>query len=66
MKELSRVSADHDKLTVLGQRRFHGFVAYQVVTFLNQLLKDHGIIFGLRETGGEVELTVYSTEDHAP
>jgi len=54
-----KVSADHEKLMVLGQRRFTGFTAYQVVTFLNQILKEREIIFGLRQVGDDFELTVY-------
>lgn len=56
------MAADHAKLMMLGQRRFSGFTAYQVVTFLNQTLKDRGLIFGLRQFGDDFELTVYDAE----
>lgn len=64
MKE-PKIAADHEKLLVLGQRRFTGFTAYQVVTFLNQVLKERGLIFGLRQVDEDFELTVYdgSTSD---
>ncbi|MCL6561695.1 MAG: YpmA family protein [Firmicutes bacterium] len=54
-----RVAADHEKLTVLGQRRFSGFTPHQVVTFLNVVLKERGLIFGLRQLDGEYEVTIY-------
>lgn len=58
-----KVSAAHEKLVSLGQRRFKGFTPYQVVTFLNQTLKDQGLIFGLRQFGEEFELTVYDADE---
>ncbi len=58
MKDL-RLAADHGHLVALGQRRFSGFTPYQVVTFLNQVLKDEGLVFGLRQFGEDFELTVY-------
>ena len=61
MKE-PKLAANHEKLRVLGQRRFNGFTPYQVVTFLNQVLKERGLIFGLRQFEGEFELTVYDAE----
>ncbi len=60
-----KVSADHEKLVALGQRRFTGFTPYQVVTFLNQILKERGVIFGLRQLGDDNELTIYDISDHA-
>lgn len=57
------VSADHDKLITMGQRRFNGFTPYQVVTFLNQVLKEQGFIFGLRQFDADYELTVYDIHD---
>lgn len=54
-----KVSAQHDKLTMLAQRRFEGLTPYQVVTFLNQSLKARGLIFGLRQFDDDWELTVY-------
>lgn len=65
MKE-PKLAADHAKLVVLGQRRFTGFTAYQVVTFLNQTLKDRGFIFGFRQVEGDFELTVYDGDSDAP
>jgi hypothetical protein len=62
MKE-PKIAADHAKLVVLGQRRFHGFTAYQVVTFLNQVLKERGFIFGIRQFDEEFELTIYDGGD---
>ncbi len=59
-----KVSADHEKLVMLGQRRFSGFTPYQVVTFLNQILKEQGIIVGLRQLGDDTELTIYDISDH--
>lgn len=47
----------------MGQRRFTGFTPYQVVTFLNQVLKDEGFIFGLRQFETDYELTVYDIHD---
>ncbi|AUW93680.1 MAG: hypothetical protein C7B44_03610 [Sulfobacillus thermosulfidooxidans] len=60
-----KVSADHEKLVALGQRRFNGFTPYQVVTFLNQVLKERGVIFGLRQLGEDNELTIYDITDNA-
>lgn len=57
-----KVSAQHDKLVTLAQRRFDGFTPYQVVTFLNQSLKGRGLIFGLRQFDSEWELTVYDAD----
>ena len=57
------MSADHDKLITRGQRRFTGFTPYQVVTFLNQVLKEEGFIFGLRQFDTDYELTVYDIHD---
>ena len=57
------MAADHDKLITRGQRRFNGFTPYQVVTFLNQVLKDEGFIFGLRQFETDYELTVYDIHD---
>lgn len=54
-----KVSANHEKLVTLGQHRFSGFTPYQVVTFLNQVLKERGLIVGLRQVDGDNELTVY-------
>ncbi|NMP21809.1 DUF4264 family protein [Sulfobacillus sp. DSM 109850] len=59
-----KLSAQHAKLTRLAQRRFEGFRPYQVVTFLNQSLKERGLIFGLRQFEDEWELTVYDADDH--
>lgn len=53
------IAADHDKLITLGQRRFEGFVPHQVVTFLNQVLKDRGLIVGLRKFDQDYEITIY-------
>ncbi|MHB1955892.1 MAG: DUF4264 family protein [Sulfobacillus sp.] len=53
------VSADHEKLITLAQRRFNGFTPHQVVTFLNQVLKERGFIFGLRQLDSDYELTIY-------
>lgn len=60
-----KVTAQHDKLTTLAQRRFEGFTPYQVVTFLNQSLKSRGLIFGLRQFDKDWELTVYDGNDHS-
>lgn len=59
-----KLSAQHAKLTRLAQRRFDGFRPYQVVTFLNQSLKERGLIFGLRQFDDEWELTVYDGNAH--
>ncbi len=59
-----KVSAQHQKLIAIAQRRFDGFTPYQVVTFLNQSLKEKGLIFGLRQFDGEWELTVYDANNH--
>lgn len=58
-----KVSAQHDKLIKIAQRRFDGFTAHQVVTFLNQSLKDQGFIFGLRQFDNDWELTIYDAQD---
>ncbi len=58
------VSADHEKLITLAQRRFDGFTPYQVVTFLNQVLKERGFIFGLRQMASDYELTIYDMNFH--
>ncbi|PSR35427.1 MAG: hypothetical protein C7B46_00080 [Sulfobacillus benefaciens] len=58
------VSADHEKLITLAQRRFDGFTPYQVVTFLNQVLKERGFIFGLRQMASDYELTIYDINSH--
>lgn len=57
-----KIAADHQKLTALGQRRFHGFTPHQVVTFLNQTLKERGVIFGLRLLDGDYEITIYDVD----
>ncbi|MDA8193342.1 MAG: DUF4264 family protein [Thermaerobacter sp.] len=57
-----KISANHDKLVLLGQHRFTGFTPYQVVTFLNQVLKARGLIVGLRQVDGDNELTIYDSE----
>ncbi len=49
---------------MLGQRRFNGFTPYQVVTFLNQILKERGVIFGLRQLDEDNELTIYDISEH--
>ncbi|CAB1128746.1 protein of unknown function [Candidatus Hydrogenisulfobacillus filiaventi] len=55
-----QLAARHEKLMILGQRRFtNGFSAYQVVTFLNQVLKERGFIVGLRQIDEDFELTIY-------
>lgn len=63
-----KVRADHDKLKLLGKRLFDRFEAYQLVTFLNQTLKDKGIIFGVRLVDGHYEISVYDAaeEPHGP
>lgn len=58
-----KVSAAHEKLTLLAQKRFKGFTPHQVVTFLNQSLKGQGLIFGLRQFDEEWELTVYDVRN---
>lgn len=61
------LAASHEKLVALGQRRFSGgFPPHQVVTFLNQVLRDRGLIAGIRQTDGEYELTIYDCGDGRP
>lgn len=36
--------------------------AYKLITFLNQTLKDHGLIFGLSKDPHGFRLTVYQSE----
>lgn len=57
-----KVSANHEKLVTLGQRRFDGFTPHQVVTFLNQVLKGRGLIFGIRQVENHYEMTIYDAE----
>lgn len=59
-----KVSAQHEKLQSVAQRRFDGFTPHQVVTFLNQSLKDRGLIFGIRQFDDDWELTIYDARDH--
>jgi hypothetical protein len=59
-----KVSAGHQKLTLLAQKRFEGFTPHQVVTFLNQSLKNEGFIFGLRQFDQEWELVIYDVRSH--
>ncbi|MCY0880370.1 MAG: DUF4264 family protein [Firmicutes bacterium] len=61
-----KVAADHEKLLTVAQRRFTGFTPHQVVTFLNQTLKERGLIFGLRQMDDAYELSVYDISDDAP
>ncbi len=61
-----KVSAQHAKLTTLAQRRFDGFTPHQVVTFLNQSLKERGLIFGLRQFDDDWELTIYDAGQNPP
>lgn len=61
-----KVSAQHAKLITLAQRRFDGFTPYQVVTFLNQSLKERGLIFGLRQFDDDWELTIYDADQVPP
>lgn len=58
-----KIAADHQKLAILGQRRFRGFTPHQVVTFLNQVLKERGVIFGLRQFDGDYEVTIYDLNE---
>lgn len=51
--------ADHGRLKLLGHRVFDKFEAYQIVTFLNQTLKERGLIFGVRMVDGHYELAIY-------
>ena len=54
-----KLRADHGHLKLLGQRLFDRFDAPHVVTFLNQTLKDHQLIFGVRLVDGHYELSIY-------
>jgi hypothetical protein len=58
-----KVSAQHAKLTTIAQRRFRGLTPHEIVTFLNQSLKQRGLIFGLRQFDDEWELTIYDGDD---
>lgn len=53
--------SDHDSLKVLGARWFETFEPSHVVTFLNQLLADRGLAFGVRLQDGGHELRVYDS-----
>jgi hypothetical protein len=59
------VRADHERLKLLAQRLFDRFEPYQVVTFLNQTLKERGLIFGVRLIDGHYELAVYDAREGA-
>jgi len=54
-----KISAQHAKLVTIAQRRFEGFTPSQVVTFLNQSLKERGLIFGIRQFNDDWEITIY-------
>lgn len=60
---MTEVRADHDSLRVLGARWFENFEPSHVVTFLNQVLSERGLAFGVRLRDEGHELTVY---DSAP
>ena len=51
----------HENLPVLGDGRFKfADPPYQLITFLNQTLKDRGLVFGLRRVGeAEYRVSVY-------
>jgi hypothetical protein len=53
--------SSHDPLKILGTRWFETFEASHVVTFLNQLLAERGLAFGVRLRDGGQELAVYDT-----
>lgn len=57
-----KLSADHGKLVLMGQRRFEEFTPHQIVTFLNQVLKTQGIIVGLRQIDSSFELSIYDAD----
>jgi hypothetical protein len=59
------VRADHDRLKLLGKRLFARFEPYEVVTFLNQTLKERGLIFGVRLVDGHYELGVYDARERS-
>lgn len=46
-------------LQLLGSETFRPHQLYRVVTFLNQCLKDHGLVFGLSRVGQDYSLQVY-------
>lgn len=39
---------------------------YRLVTFLNQSLKDQGIIFGLSKSGPHYSISIYRTDEYQP
>jgi hypothetical protein len=53
------VRGDHERLQVIGERLFDSFQPGEVVTFLNQTLKNRGLIFGIRRVGDGYEFVVY-------
>ena len=58
---MTEVRADHDALRVLGTRWFQTFEPSHVVTFLNQVLSERGLAFGVRLRDDGHELAVYDT-----
>lgn len=51
---------DEGHLHLLGSETFQATELYRVVTFLNQCLKQRGLIFGLSRDGEVYSLRIYS------
>ncbi len=56
------VRGDHERLQVIGERLFDAFQPGEVVTFLNQTLKNRGLIFGIRRVGDGYVFVVYDAD----
>lgn len=51
-------------LRIIGQEALELSGEYaKMITFLNQVLKDKGLIFGLSKTGEKYLLTIYEVSD---
>ena len=60
--ESTPLAANHEKLIMLGQRRLGStFTPHVVVTFLNQVLRERGLVAGVRLVDNEYELSIYDT-----
>jgi len=62
---MSGVQTEEQKgLRVIGQEVLELSGEYgRMITFLNQILKDRGLVFGLSKSGDKLSLTIYDTQE---
>ena len=59
LREVSLIMDEPGALQLLGSESFRTGEWYRVVTFLNQCLKDRGLVFGLVRAGDEYSIRIY-------